>query len=55
MSNMNFVKGIGIGIVVGSAIGAAVAPSKRARKTMVGKTVRTVGEIIDNISSTFSM
>lgn len=55
-SNMNLVKGIGIGIVVGSAIGMVVSPKgHKSSRNVVGKTLKTMGEIIDHVTGTFSM
>lgn len=58
MNSMNFVKGMGIGLVVGSAIGVAVAtpPKKMASgKSRVGKTLRAVGEVIENIGNSVGL
>ena len=50
----NFLAGIGVGLVVGSALGAAMMPDKRRGRHVMSKTLRTAGEIIDNISDMFS-
>jgi gas vesicle protein len=55
MNNMNFVKGMGIGLVVGSTIGMVVAPKKNNGKKVIGKYLRGVGEIIDNVSDAIGM
>ena len=52
-NNMNFLRGMGIGFVVGSAIGVSVAPQRKS-KNAVGKALRTVGEVIENLSGTFA-
>jgi hypothetical protein len=49
-SGMNFAKGVGLGILVGSAIGMAVAAPKKNGKKMVGKALRSVGEVIESIN-----
>ena len=51
MTSMNLVKGMAIGIVVGSAIGACVTPSRRNRN-IIGKALRTMGEVVENITDT---
>lgn len=57
MCSVNFIKGMGIGLIVGSAIGmAACAPSKcNKKKSVVGKALKTMGDLFENISDTFSM
>ena len=54
MNNMNFVKGMGLGIIVGSAIGMAMAP-KRHSKNRVGCMLRSVGEVIENFGEGLGM
>ncbi|MDR1131635.1 MAG: hypothetical protein LBL15_04385 [Oscillospiraceae bacterium] len=57
--NNNFAKGIGIGMVVGSAIGVTLANvgsrTGRQSRSKVGKALRTVGDIVENIGSAFNM
>ena len=57
MNTKNFAKGVGIGMVVGSAIGMTVsANSKRGRKQhKMGKTIKTVGDIVESIGSAFNI
>ena len=57
MCSVNFVKGMGIGIIVGSAIGmAACAPSKCSkRKSVVGKALKTMGNVVENIGDAFGL
>lgn len=50
MSSTNFLKGVTLGLVVGSAVGAAMAPNKRHGRHMVGKALKTMGEVIENIT-----
>lgn len=53
---MNFASGMGIGLVVGSAVSAAIATPKKnnSRKSKVGKALRTMGDVVENIGSTIS-
>ena len=61
MNGMNFAKGVGVGIVVGSTIGMAVASTTNQKKSpnkknsVVGKTLRTMGDIFDNIGGSIGM
>lgn len=45
---MELVKGIGIGMVAGAAIGMLAHPKKKTKTSMIGKAVKAVGEVIDN-------
>ena len=58
MNAKNFAKGVGIGMVVGSTIGMTVSTvNKRSyrQKSKVGKTLKTVGDIVENIGTAFNM
>ena len=48
---IELVKGIGIGMVAGAAIGMLVVPKKRSKTSMIGKAVKAAGEVIDNAAS----
>jgi gas vesicle protein len=50
MSRMDFVKGMTIGAVAGATIGMAVMPRRKTVKSMTGKALKAVGEIVENIS-----
>ncbi|MEG1633974.1 MAG: hypothetical protein RR314_07990 [Oscillospiraceae bacterium] len=50
-NNMNFVKGMGMGLIVGTSLGLTVAPRKKT-KNMLGKALHAAGELADNISET---
>jgi gas vesicle protein len=56
MNSMNFVKGVGVGLVLGSAVSMVVMPhnNKRNGKNMIGKALRTMGEVIESISDAVS-
>ena len=47
MNNMSFVKGMSLGLIAGSVAVMVAAPKKK--KMNVGKTLRSVGEAIDNV------
>ncbi len=53
-TNMSFVKGMGMGLIVGSAVGAAVAAPKKnggGSRSVVSKALKTIGEVIDDIGN----
>ena len=50
MSSNNFVKGISLGLVVGSAVGIVLAPHKKNSRSMLGKTIKTFGEVLENLT-----
>ena len=61
MNTINFAKGMGVGLVVGSAVTIAVATStvnqkKSGRKSnVVGKTLKTMGDIVESIGDSIGM
>ncbi len=54
MNNANFVKGMGVGLVVGSAIGMVVAPRKN-EKTTVGRALKAMGTVVDSIADSIGL
>lgn len=59
MTAADFAKGMGVGLVVGSAVGMSVVAANRkmppVKKGKVSKTVRNIGEFIENIGSNLGM
>ena len=53
MSTMDFVRGVSLGIVAGGAIGMCMRNDKRRSRKMRGKAVKTIGNIMDNVSDAF--
>ncbi len=53
MNNMSFMKGIGVGLMVGSVVGLAAAPKKK--KMNVGKTIKSMGDVVENIAGTLGL
>ncbi len=51
---MNFVKGVGMGMAVGAIAGAVgqsmMHKNKRGIKKNVGKALRNMGELVDNVT-----
>jgi len=50
MNKRNFYVGMGMGLVVGSAAMFAMRPKKSGVKTVMGKTLKTMGEVADSVS-----
>lgn len=55
MHKTNFLLGMGIGTAVGSCIGIAMTSSKKMPKNIVGKTLKTMGEVADAVSSSMGL
>lgn len=53
MNNMSFVKGMGIGLMVGSMVGMVAAPKKK--KMNIGKTIKSMGDVVDSIAGTLGL
>lgn len=53
MSNMSFVKGIGLGLIVGSVVGMVVMPKRK--RTSVGKALRSMGDVVENVAGTIGL
>ena len=47
-------KGIGIGMVAGAAIGMLLSPKKKSKPSMIGRAVKAAGEVIDNVTGLLS-
>ncbi len=57
MNNMDFIKGVGVGVIAGATIGMAAAPKKKgsSSKSFAGKALRAAGDIVENISDAMGM
>ena len=55
MHKTNFLIGMGIGVAVGGLAGMGMASGKKASKNIVGKTLKTMGEVVDAVSSSIGM
>lgn len=53
MNKMTFVKGMGLGLVVGSAVGMVITPKKK--KSPIGKALRSMGDVVEGISETIGL
>lgn len=54
MKKTNFLVGMGIGVAVGSIASMSVTGTKKSPKNIAGKTLKTMGEVVDAVSSTLS-
>ena len=50
-----FIKGMGTGLIAGAAVGTFLAAGKKGRhiKGHAGKTIKSFGELVDNLSCAF--
>ena len=58
MNNINngtFIKGLGVGMVVGSAISMAVKGGRNENKNAWGKALKSMGEVVENVSGVFGL
>ena len=51
---MNFVKGIALGVVAGTAIGMVVTPHGKTTKSAIGRALKAAGNVVENITDTFT-
>ena len=54
MQKSNFLLGMGIGVTVGIAV-ATMTTGKKTSKNIIGKTLKTMGEVVDAVSSSIGM
>ena len=50
MEKRNFFVGMGMGLIVGGCAVGMIMPKKRNVKSVVGRTLKTMGEVADGIS-----
>lgn len=55
MHKTNFLVGMGIGVTVGSAAVLGLKSGKKSSKNIIGKTLKTMGEIADAVSDSMGM
>ena len=53
MNKMSFLKGMGIGAAVGAAVGMMASPKKS--KPMLGKALKSMGDVVDNVAGTLGL
>ena len=54
MNKRNFYVGMGMGLVVGGAAVYAMRPKKNEVRTLVGRTLKTVGETMGEVADSVS-
>ena len=52
MNNKQFLLGMGAGLMVGGAAAAAMS-MKKSRKTGLGKTLKTMAQVVDSMAGSF--
>ncbi|MGN1001125.1 MAG: hypothetical protein ACI4PC_00005 [Oscillospiraceae bacterium] len=55
MNSMSFMKGMGAGLVVGACVGMTLCADKKVCKKKLGKTVKNIGEVIENITDSLGL
>ena len=55
MKTMDFLKGMGAGMVVGAALGMALAPDKRSGKKRLSRMFRAAGDVIEDLSGAIGL
>ncbi len=55
MTGTSFLRGIGVGMAVGAAMGYAMHGGKKKRKTTMSKAIKAVGDMAENISDAMGM
>lgn len=55
MHKTNFLVGMGIGLGVGSAAVIGLSSNKKSSKNLVGKTLKTMGEVVDAVSNSIGL
>ncbi len=51
MKEHEFAKGMGLGMLAGAALGTAMAPRRKSSmKKAAGKAMKTVGQVMENLS-----
>ena len=50
MNKRNFYVGMGMGLMVGGCVVYAMRPRKSGVKSVLGRTIKTMGEVADSVS-----
>ena len=50
MNNVDLLKGLGIGLVAGGAIGIALTSGRRRRKRCKDHTIKAIGDMVGNVT-----
>ena len=55
MNSMNFLKGMGAGLMVGTALGMMLSPDKKSSRRNLGKMFRAAGDMIEDFGSALGL
>lgn len=57
MTKHEFMRGMGLGMAAGAALGMALAPKKKKTnlKKAAGRAIKSVGEVVENITDAMDM
>ena len=55
MDKKNVILGIGMGLAVGGLTAMAMKPKKRSMKTTVGKTLKTMSDVVESVSDALGL
>ena len=50
MNHMDFVKGVGLGLIAGGIASLALSSGKRRRKKCKNHTIKAIGDVVENVS-----
>ena len=55
MKTMDFLKGMGAGLMVGAALGMVLSPDKRSGKKRLSRMFRAAGDVIEDLSGAIGL
>ena len=55
MKAMDFLKGMGAGMMVGAALGMLISPEKRGGKKRLSRLFRAAGDVIEDLSGAIGL
>ena len=55
MDRKNILLGIGMGLAVGGITAVAMKPRKRSMKTTVGRTLKTMSDVVESVSDALGL
>ncbi len=55
MDKKNILLGVGMGLAVGGLTAMAMKPKKRSMKTTVGKTLKTMSDVVESVSGALGL
>ena len=55
MKTMDFLKGMGAGMMVGTALGMLISPEKRSGKKRLSRMFRAAGDVIEDLSGAIGL